>query len=74
MQVRLKTTKKIQGDLQLRMILWLSFWQLHMVSEATFTVPNIRKSYGFGSRVKEMETVLLKSYLFTFQFAEKSQK
>lgn len=43
MQIRSKIANKIQGTLQQKMILWLNFWQLHVVLAATLTVPNVKK-------------------------------
>lgn len=47
MQIRSKIANKIHGTRQQKMILWLNFWQLHVVLAATLTVPNVKKKLNF---------------------------
>lgn len=47
MQIRSKIANKIHGTRQQKMILWLNFWQLHMVLAATLMVPNVKKKAEF---------------------------
>lgn len=55
----MKNNQQNQGNQQQKTILWLNFWQLHMVLAVTLTVPNVRKSYIFGGRVKQKKTAVL---------------